>query len=327
MIRRQRGLLRRSLHGLQREGFRTVHVLRSPEEIDAATITRTKLFNDLRHESGPFDVIGDVHGCRAELEQLLGTLGYAIERDAAGRPIGARHPDRRAIFLGDLVDRGPDTPGVLRLVMGMVAAGTALSVLGNHEAKLLRALRGKNVQRTHGLAESMDQLAAEPEEFRARGRAVHRRPDQPLRARRRAPGGRARRPHRALPGPRVRPGPRVLPVRTDHGRDRRVRPPGPLPVGAGVPRPGPRALRPHPGARDRVAEQHAVPGHRLRLRRPPHGSSLSRTNIGRRPRRRGVPRAGQAVPGASPRTGSPDATGAPPRARRPGHPRRLRARA
>jgi len=167
VIRRQRGLLRRSLHGLQREGFRTVHVLRSPEEIGAATITRTKLFNDLRHESGPFDVIGDVHGCLAELEQLLAALGYAIERDPEGRPIGARHPDRRAIFLGDLVDRGPDTPGVLRLVMGMVTAGTALAVLGNHEAKLLRALRGKNVQRTHGLAESMDQLAAEPEAFRA----------------------------------------------------------------------------------------------------------------------------------------------------------------
>ena len=169
VIRRQRGLLRRGLPGLQREGFRTVHLLRSPDQIDAATITRTKLFNDLRHESGPFDVIGDVHGCLAELEALLGTLGYAIERDAAGRPIGAQHPDRRAIFLGDLVDRGPDTPGVLRLVMGMVAAGTALAVLGNHEAKLLRALRGKNVQRTHGLAESMDQLAAEPEaeEFRA----------------------------------------------------------------------------------------------------------------------------------------------------------------
>jgi protein phosphatase len=166
VIRRQRGLLRRSLPGLRREGFRTVHVLRSPDQIDAATITRTKLFNDLRHESGPFDVIGDVHGCLAELEALLAALGYAIERDAAGRPIGAQHPDRRAIFLGDLVDRGPDTPGVLRLVMGMVAAGTALAVLGNHEAKLLRALRGKNVQRTHGLAESMDQLAAEPEEFR-----------------------------------------------------------------------------------------------------------------------------------------------------------------
>ena len=124
VLRRQRGQLRRSLHSLKREGFRVVHVLRTPEEVAAAAITRTKLFSDLRHEAGPFDVIGDVHGCRPELEQLLTELGYILERDAAGRPVGARHPDgRRAIFVGDLVHRGPDTPGVLRLVMGMVAAG------------------------------------------------------------------------------------------------------------------------------------------------------------------------------------------------------------
>ena len=46
------------------------------------------------------------------------------------------------MFLGDLVDRGPDSPGVLRLVMGMVAAGDALAVPGNHENKLVRALSG-----------------------------------------------------------------------------------------------------------------------------------------------------------------------------------------
>ena len=168
VLRRQRGQLRRSLAGLKREGFRTVHVLRTPEEVAAATITRTKLFSDLKGEAGPFDVIGDVHGCRAELEQLLTELGYAVERDAAGRPVGARHPDgRRAIFVGDLVDRGPDTPGVLRLVMGMVAAGTAFCVAGNHEVKLLKALRGKNVRRSHGLDASMEQLELQTEEFRA----------------------------------------------------------------------------------------------------------------------------------------------------------------
>jgi len=168
VIRRQRDQLRRGLKGLQREGFRHVHVLRGEAEVEAATITRTRLYNDLRHETGPFDVIGDVHGCREELEQLLaGPLGYALDRDAAGRPVGAAHPDgRRAIFLGDLVDRGPDTPGVLRLVMGMVAAGTALCVTGNHEAKLLRALRGRNVKINHGLAESLEQLDAEPASFR-----------------------------------------------------------------------------------------------------------------------------------------------------------------
>jgi protein phosphatase len=166
VIRRQRQQLRRHLKGLPREGFRTVHVLHTPDEVQAATITRAKLFNDLREEKGPFDVIGDVHGCRPELEQLLDKLGYAIDRDAAGRPVNASHPTRRAIFLGDLVDRGPDTPGVLRLVMGMVAAGTAFCVPGNHEAKLLKALRGKNVKRSHGLDASMEQLDAETEEFR-----------------------------------------------------------------------------------------------------------------------------------------------------------------
>jgi protein phosphatase len=167
VLRRQRDQLRRGLKGLRREGFRTVHVLRRPDEVAAATITRTKLFNDLRHEPGPFDVIGDVHGCLAELTQLLTELGYQLERDSEGRPVGARHPDRRAIFLGDLVDRGPDTPGVLRLVMGMVRAGTALCVSGNHEAKLNKALQGRNVRLNHGLPETMAQLAGEPEEFRA----------------------------------------------------------------------------------------------------------------------------------------------------------------
>jgi protein phosphatase len=167
VIRRQRDQLRRGLKGLQREGFRTVHTLRGPDEIDDVSVTRTKLYNDLRHETGPFDVIGDVHGCRAELELLLVELGYHISRDSAGRAVGAHHDDRRAVFVGDLVDRGPDTPGVLRLVMGMVAAGGAFCVPGNHENKLLRALRGRNVQVTHGLAESLAQLAAEPDGFRA----------------------------------------------------------------------------------------------------------------------------------------------------------------
>jgi protein phosphatase len=167
VIRRQHDQLRRGLKGLRREGFRTVHVLRDPDEIAQASITRTKLFNDRRDTRGPFDIIGDVHGCRAELEQLLTELGYQLERDDAGRPVGARHPDRRAVFVGDLVDRGPDTPGVLRLVMGMVAAGSALCVSGNHEAKLLKALRGQTVRLNHGLPESLAQLADEPEPFRA----------------------------------------------------------------------------------------------------------------------------------------------------------------
>ncbi|QGQ18480.1 polynucleotide kinase-phosphatase [Cellulomonas sp. JZ18] len=172
VVRRQRDALRRSLRGLAREGFRTVHVLRGVEEVDAATVVREPLRSDRRDEHGPFDVIGDVHGCRSELETLLGRLGWQLVRDEAGRPVDAVHPEgRRAVFLGDLVDRGPDSPGVLRLVMGMVAAGHALAVPGNHENKLVRALDGRAVQVSHGLAETLEQLAAEPEEFRAQVRA------------------------------------------------------------------------------------------------------------------------------------------------------------
>jgi protein phosphatase len=168
VVRRQRADLQRSLRGLAKEGFRKVHVLRGVDEVAAAHITRERLLNDYRHEHGPFDVIGDVHGCRSELESLLLTLGYSVVRDDSGRPVDAAPPPgRKAVFVGDLVDRGPDSPGVLRLVMGMVRAGHAFCVPGNHENKLVRALRGRNVQVTHGLAETLEQLALQPPEFSA----------------------------------------------------------------------------------------------------------------------------------------------------------------
>ncbi|MFE6859292.1 polynucleotide kinase-phosphatase [Nocardia sp. NPDC057668] len=167
VVNRQQRELRRSLKFLEREGFRRVHVLRGVEAIDAATFTFERLWNDKRELTGPFDIIGDVHGCRAELETLLGELGYEITRDAAERAVDARHPlGRTAVFVGDLVDRGPDTPGVLRLVTGMVRAGNALCVTGNHEFKLVRALDGRKVKVAHGLAESLSQLEAEDADFR-----------------------------------------------------------------------------------------------------------------------------------------------------------------
>ena len=168
VVHRQRDQLRRSLRGLAKEGFRKVHVLTSVEEVAGATIVREKLLNDLRDQHGPFDVIGDIHGCRSELESLLDRLGYTLVRDGQGRPVDATHPEgRRPVFVGDLVDRGPDSPGVLRLVMGMVGNGHALCVPGNHENKLVRALGGRQVQVTHGLEETLDQLARETPEFRS----------------------------------------------------------------------------------------------------------------------------------------------------------------
>jgi polynucleotide kinase-phosphatase len=167
VITRQHRDLTQSLGRLRKEGFRRVHVLRGEAEIDSASITLERPWNDRRDHGGPFDIIGDVHGCASELRTLLTTLGWQLDLDDHGRAVGAEHPEgRTAVFVGDLVDRGPDTPGVLRLVMGMVAAGHALCVSGNHEAKLIRALKGTKVQVRHGLAESLAQLEAEPEEFR-----------------------------------------------------------------------------------------------------------------------------------------------------------------
>src|SRR5439155_1704145 len=168
VIRQQRQQLRRSLRGLEREGFRHVFVLSSPEEVDAVSVERQPLWNNLRHEHGPFDVIGDVHGCLDELVTLLRQLGYDVAADGERGGLSARHPEgRKAVFLGDLVDRGPDTPGVLRLVMNSTAAGDTLCVPGNHDMKLMRKLRGRDVRITHGLAESLEQLAREPPEFKA----------------------------------------------------------------------------------------------------------------------------------------------------------------
>jgi protein phosphatase len=174
IIRSHVQLLQLSLRELDREGIRPVHVLASPEQVESAVVQRQPLPVDRRGEHGPFDIIGDVHGCQDELLALLGKLGYEIvqQAEADGRP-GVRivpPAGRRAVFVGDLVDRGPNVPAVLRLVMGMVEAGSALCVIGNHDDKLRRKLRGNPVKVAHGLAVSLAQLEPEPEDFKSRVR-------------------------------------------------------------------------------------------------------------------------------------------------------------
>jgi protein phosphatase len=160
VVRSQVQQMRRSLRGLEREGFRHVFVLSSTEEVESVSIERQPLWNNLKHEHGPFDIIGDVHGCFDELKTLLEKLGYSVDGDHVTPPEG-----RKAVFVGDLVDRGLKIPQVLRLVMKMVEQGTALCVPGNHDMKLMRKLKGRDVQITHGMAESLAQLAGEPPEF------------------------------------------------------------------------------------------------------------------------------------------------------------------
>ncbi len=167
VIPRQHRLLRRSLKELKREGFRMVHILQSVDEIDQVEIARQALWCNRKDEHGPFDIIGDIHGCYQELVSLLGALGYQVTASAAA-PFGidVQPPaGRKAVFLGDLVDRGPDSPGVLRLVMSMAARDQALCVPGNHDVKLMRKLRGADVQLRHGLAGTLEQLEGEPAGF------------------------------------------------------------------------------------------------------------------------------------------------------------------
>ncbi len=122
-----------------------------------------------KHDRGPFDIIGDVHGCFDELVMLLEQLGYSVE--GRGERTSVKPPaGRKTVFVGDLVDRGPKIPAVLRLVMGMVAAGTALCLPGNHDDKLTRALMGRKVKIQHGLEQSLEQLADESPEFKSQVR-------------------------------------------------------------------------------------------------------------------------------------------------------------
>jgi protein phosphatase len=168
VIRNQTANLRRNVRKLDKEGFRYVHELRSVAAIDDARITRTPLWTDARDVAGPFDIIGDVHGCADELERLLTQLGYVVswfDDDVNRQCHIVPPPGRRAAFVGDLVDRGPRSPDVLRMVMSMVKAGSAIAVPGNHDIKFERWLNGRKVTPTHGLAETIAQMEREPASF------------------------------------------------------------------------------------------------------------------------------------------------------------------
>nr|WP_315442082.1 polynucleotide kinase-phosphatase [uncultured Treponema sp.] len=171
VIRRQLQDLKRSLKSIKKEGFKKLYTFRSEEEVNnVPAIVREKLYNDKAELHGPFDIIGDVNGCYEELIELLQKLRYIIEEiadDGTNYGLKVSHPENRTvIFLGDLIDRGPASPAVLKLVMSMVRSGTALCVPGNHDMKLHKKLTGKAVQEKHGLAETLRQLEGETDAFK-----------------------------------------------------------------------------------------------------------------------------------------------------------------
>src|SRR5262249_47981777 len=116
VIATQSQMLRRTLSALSKEGFRHVYTLHAPQEVEAAVIDRQPLRSDRRTQHGPFDILGDVHGCYDELLALLEKLGYRVgyQPGSHGLPeqVVLPPPGRTAIFVGDLGDRGPNTPAV-----------------------------------------------------------------------------------------------------------------------------------------------------------------------------------------------------------------------
>lgn len=163
VVTRQSEQLKRSLKYLEKEGFRYVFVIDSEEDANDALIIRKPLWNNKKEITGPFDIIGDVHGCFDELCGLLAKMGYEVdtENKTAIPPTG-----RKAVFLGDLCDRGPQNVNVLKLVMSMVNDDNAFCVIGNHDIKLLRYLKGSKVTLTHGLDRTVSELEGEGEEFK-----------------------------------------------------------------------------------------------------------------------------------------------------------------
>ena len=170
VVRRHCRAVKQSLKTLSKEGYRRRYRMRTADEIDTATMEREPLSCDVRNRPGPFDIIGDVHGCLSELRSMLEKLNYqVIEPAGPDSQYRITPPNgRTAIFVGDLVDRGPDSGGVLDLVRAMAASGAALVVAGNHDWKLARALKGRPVERKHGLAETMAELETRTAEERAK---------------------------------------------------------------------------------------------------------------------------------------------------------------
>lgn len=179
VVKRHTQAMRRSLKNLHQEGFHRTYILNSVEQIEHVSIERQPLWNNLHKEHGPFDIIGDIHGCCDELEQLLQKLGYQKQPIASlflnnlGDELPTardtyRHPDgRKVIFLGDLVDRGPRILETIELVERMIRAGQAFCVVGNHDDKLLRQIQGKNVKINHGLEHSIAEIEALSPEIKA----------------------------------------------------------------------------------------------------------------------------------------------------------------
>jgi protein phosphatase len=167
LVYQQTQQLRHTLRNLRREGFRSIYHFRSPEDSEKIELHYQSLWANRKFDTGPFDIIGDIHGCFDELCLLIEKLGYRIQAPTPASPYyQIQHPQqRKLVFLGDLVDRGPKIPEVLHFVIDLVEQKQALLVSGNHEKKLARKLKGRETHTSYGIKESIRQLATESQDF------------------------------------------------------------------------------------------------------------------------------------------------------------------
>lgn len=151
---------------LRHEGFDIVFVIRSQAEADAFDRQDPPSPTAWLHRPGSFDIVGDIHGCCNELLSLFRILGYRVD-DATSLIPRITAPDGRiAVFVGDFADRGPDSVRTFLIAMAMTHAGTALAVCGNHDDKLMRALRDGRVKTDTDIAQTLEELTAAGEEMR-----------------------------------------------------------------------------------------------------------------------------------------------------------------
>jgi len=161
-LEEQLASLKDALPRLGQEGFHRVYLFSTPEERDQAEIQIQKLPCNRKEHQGPFDLIGDVHGCCDELESLLGLLGYRREAIAECPGFTWRHPEgRMAVFVGDILDRGPRILDTYRLVRSMILARTALAVQGNHELKVYRHFKAAKPEPRPSILQTLREIEQE----------------------------------------------------------------------------------------------------------------------------------------------------------------------
>lgn len=158
----QLAALKEALPRLGQEGFHRVYLFSTPEERDHAEIQIQKLPFNRKDHPGPFDLIGDVHGCCNELESLLSLLGYRHENIGTNPGFTWRHPDgRTAVFVGDVLDRGPRILDTYRLVHSMIVAKTGLAVQGNHELKVYRHFKSAKPEPRPSILQTLREIEQE----------------------------------------------------------------------------------------------------------------------------------------------------------------------